>query len=86
MNTLLTNALAALIKKYGAKTQLFTLPETEFETTDTLIGAVICAAGHDERPRAVVNARNWWGISTSEFAEVLQSDVANQSGAYNTQP
>ena len=79
MNTQLTLALDALIKTYGAKTLLFALPKTEFDTTDTLIGAVLCAAGHDERPRNIINAFHWWGISIEEFAEVLQSDLANQS-------
>ena len=80
MNTpVMTLALDALIKTYGAKTLLFALPKTEFDTTDTLIGAVLCAAGHDERPRNIINAFHWWGISIEEFAEVLQSDLANQS-------
>ena len=76
MNTQLTLALDALIKTYGAKTLLFALPKTEFDTSDTLVGAVLCAAGHDERPRQLINAFSWWGISVEEFAEVLQSDLA----------
>ena len=79
MNTKLTLALDALKKTYGANTQLFALPKTEFDSTDTLIGAVLCGAGHDERPRNIINAFSWWGISVEEFAEVLQSDLANQS-------
>ena len=79
MNKKLTVALDALSKTYGSKTLLFALPKTEFDSTDTLIGAVLCAAGHDERPRAIINAFTWWGISIEEFAEVLQSDLANQS-------
>ena len=79
MNKKLTAALDALSKTYGSKTLLFALPKTEFDTTDTLIGAVLSAAGHDERPRNIINAFHWWGISVEEFAEVLQSDLANQS-------
>ncbi len=79
MNTKLTIALDALLKKYGATTQLFVLPKAEYDSTDTLIGAVLCAAGHDERPRNIINAFSWWGISIEEFAEVLQSDLAYQS-------
>jgi hypothetical protein len=79
MNTKLTLALDALIKKYGATTQLFVLPKAEFDSTDTLIGAVLCAAGHDERPRNIINSFTWWGISIEEFAEILQSDLAFQS-------
>ena len=78
-NTQLTLALDALFGTYGAKTRIFALPKTEFDTTDTLIGAVLRAAGYDERPRNIINAFNWWGISVEEFAEVLQSDLANQS-------
>ena len=80
MNTQLDLAIDALLKTYGAKTKLFALPKTEFDSTDTLIGAVLCAAGHDERPRNIINAFSWWGISVEEFAEILQSDLANQSG------
>ena len=76
MNTKLTLALDALSKTYGAKTKLFALPKTEFDTTDTLIGAVLSEAGHDERPRNIINAFHWWGFSVEEFAEVLQSDLA----------
>ena len=76
MNTQLTLALDALSKTYGAKTKLFALPKTEFDTTDTLIGAVLSEVGHDERPRNIINAFSWWGISVEEFAEVLQSDLA----------
>ena len=76
MNTKLTLALDALKKTYGANTQLFALPKTEFDSTDTLIGAVLSEAGHDERPRNIINAFHWWGISIEEFAEVLQSDLA----------
>ena len=79
MNTQLDLAIDALIRAYGAKTKLFALPKSEFDSTDTLIGAVLCAAGHDERPRNIINAFHWWGISIEEFAEVLQSDLANQS-------
>ena len=79
MNKKLTVALDALSKTYGSKTLLFALPKTEFDSTDTLIGAVLCAAGHDERPRNIINAFTWWGISIEEFAEVLQSDLANES-------
>jgi len=79
MNTKLTTALDALLKKYGATTLLFALPKAEFDSTDTLVGAVLCAAGHDERPRNIINAFSWWGISIGEFAEVLQSDLAYQS-------
>ena len=79
MHTKLNLALDALKKTYGAKTKLFALPKTEFDTTDTLIGAVLCAAGHEERPRGIINAFRWWGISIEEFAEILQSDLANQS-------
>ena len=79
MNTKLTLALDALKKTYGANTQLFALPKTEFDSTDTLIGAVLSEAGHDERPRNIINAFTWWGISVEEFGEVLQSDLANQS-------
>jgi len=79
MNTKLTIALDALIKKYGAKTKLFALPKAEFDCTDTLIGAVLSEAGHDERPRNIINAFSWWGISIEEFAEILQSDLAYQS-------
>jgi len=79
MNTKLTIALDALIKKYGAATQLFVLPKAEFDSTDTLIGAVLCSAGYDERPRNIINAFTWWGISIEEFAEILQSDLAYQS-------
>ena len=87
MNTQLTLALNVLRKTYGSKTLLFALPKTEFDSTDTLIGAVLSAAGYDERPRNIINAFNWWGISTEEFAEVLQSDWANQSShQYNIQP
>ena len=80
MNTQLDLAIDALLKTYGAKTKLFALPKTEFDSTDTLIGAVLCAAGHDERPRNIINAFSWWGISVEEFADILQSDLANQSG------
>ena len=76
MNTKLDLAIDALRKTYGAKTKLFALPKTEFDTTDTLIGAVLSEAGHDERPRQLINAFHWWGISVEEFAEVLQSDLA----------
>ena len=86
MNTQLNLAIDALLKTYGAKTKLFALPKTEFDTTDTLIGAVLCAYGHDERPRQLINAFHWWGISIEEFVEVLQSDLANQSGPCITQP
>lgn len=79
MNTQLTLALDVLSKTYGSKTLLFALPKTEFDTTDTLIGAVLRAAGHDERPRNIINAFHWWGISIEEFAEVLKADLANQS-------
>jgi hypothetical protein len=79
MNTELTVALDALMKKYGEHTLLFALPKTEFDSTDTLVGAVLCAAGHDERPRNIINAFTWWGISIEEFAEVLRSDLAYQS-------
>ena len=79
MNTKLTTALDALLKKYGSATLLFALPKAEFDSRDTLIGAVLCAAGHDERPRNIINAFTWWGISIGEFAEVLQSDLAYQS-------
>ena len=79
MNIKLTTALDALLKKYGATTLLFALPKAEFDSTDTLVGAVLCAAGHDERPRNIINAFTWWGISIGEFAEVLQSDLAYQS-------
>ena len=79
MNTKLTIALDALIKKYGAATQLFVLPKEEFDSTDTLIGAVLVEAGYDERPRNIINAFTWWGISIEEFAEILQSDLAYQS-------
>tara|TARA_R110000868_G_scaffold227432_4_gene480422 strand:+ start:187 stop:444 length:258 start_codon:yes stop_codon:yes gene_type:complete len=79
MHTKLNLALDALSKTYGSKTLLFALPKTEFDSTDTLIGAVLCAAGHDERPRNIINAFHWWGFSVEEFAEVLQSDLANQS-------
>ena len=75
MNTQLDLAIDALLKTYGSKTQLFALPKTEFDSTDTLIGAVLCAAGHDERPRQLINAFHWWGFSVEEFAEVLQSDL-----------
>ena len=78
MNTQLNLALNVLSKTYGAKTRIFALPKTEFDSTDTHIGAVLRAAGHDERPRNIINAFNWWGISVEEFAEVLQSDLANQ--------
>ena len=76
MHTKLNLALDALKKTYGANTQLFALPKTEFDSTDTLIGAVLSEAGHDERPRQLINAFHWWGISVEEFAEVLQSDLA----------
>ena len=76
MHTKLNLALNALSETYGAKTKLFALPKTEFDTTDTLIGAVLCAAGHDERPRQLINAFHWWGISVEEFGEILQSDRA----------
>ena len=76
MNTQLDLAIDALSKTYGSKTLLFALPKTEFDSTDTLIGAVLCAAGHDERPRNIINAFTWWGISVEEFGEVLQSDLA----------
>jgi hypothetical protein len=79
MNTKLTTALDALMKKYGSATLLFALPKAEFDSTDTLVGAVLYAAGHDERPRNIINAFSWWGISIGEFAEVLQSDLAYQS-------
>ena len=79
MNKKLTTALDALMKKYGSATLLFALPKAEFDSRDTLIGAVLCAAGHDERPRNIINAFSWWGISIGEFAEVLQSDLAYQS-------
>ena len=79
MNTKLTTALDALMKKYGSATLLFALPKAEFDSRDTLIGAVLYAAGHDERPRNIINAFTWWGISIGEFAEVLQSDLAYQS-------
>ena len=79
MNTKLTIALDALIKKYGANTQLFVLPKAEFDCTDTLVGAVLYAAGHDERPRNIINSFTWWGLSIQEFAEILQSDLAYQS-------
>ena len=79
MNTKLTIALDALLKKYGANTQLFALPKAEFDSTDTLIGAVLYEAGYDERPRNIINAFTWWGISIGEFAEILQSDLAYQS-------
>ena len=76
MNTQLNLAIDALIKTYGGKTKLFALPKTEFDATDTLIGAVLSEAGHDERPRNIINAFSWWGISVEEFGEVLQSDLA----------
>jgi len=79
MNTKLKIALDALIKKYGAATQLFVLPQAEFDSTDTLIGAVLYEAGYDERSRNIINAFTWWGISIEEFAEILQSDLAYQS-------
>jgi hypothetical protein len=79
MNTKLTTALDALLKKYGSATLLFALPKAEFDSRDTLIGAVLCAAGHDERPRNIINAFTWWGLSIQEFAEILQSDLAYQS-------
>ena len=80
-NTQLTLALDALSKTYGSKTLLFALPKTEFDTTDTLIGAVLSEAGHDERPRNIINSFHWWGISVEEFAEILKADFANQSNA-----
>ena len=76
MNTQLDLAIDALIKTYGVKTKLFALPKTEFDSTDTLIGAVLSEAGHDERPRNIINVFHWWGFSVEEFAEVLQSDLA----------
>ena len=76
MNTQLDLAIDALLKTYGSKTQLFALPKTEFDSTDTLIGAVLSEAGHDERPRNIINVFHWWGFSVEEFAEVLQSDLA----------
>jgi len=79
MNTKLTIALDALIKKYGAATQLFVLPKAEFDSTNTLIGAVLYEAGYDERPRNIINAFTWWGISIEEFAEILNADLAYQS-------
>jgi hypothetical protein len=79
MNTKLTIALDALIKNYGATTQLFVLPKAEFDSTDTLIGTVLYEAGYGERPRNIINAFTWWGISIGEFAEILQSDLAYQS-------
>lgn len=79
MNTKLTVALDALLKKYGANTQLFVLPKAEFDSRDTLIGAVLYEAGYDERPRNIINAFTWWGLSIQEFAEILQSDLAYQS-------
>ena len=79
MNTKLTTALDALLKKYDSATLLFALPKAEFDSRDTLIGAVLYAAGHDERPRNIINAFSWWGISIGEFAEVLQSNLAYQS-------
>jgi hypothetical protein len=79
MNTKLTIALDALIKKYGAATQLFVLPKAEFDSRDTLIGAVLYEAGYDERPRSIINAFSWWGISIEEFAEILNADLAYQS-------
>ena len=80
MNTQLTLAVAldALIKTYGSKTRIFALPKTEFDSIDTLVGAVLSAAGYDERPRNIINAHQWWGISTEEFGEILKADLANQ--------
>ena len=79
MNIKLTTALDALLKKYGSATLLFALPKAEFDSQDTLVGAALYAAGHDERPRNIINAFSWWGISIGEFAEVLQSNLAYQS-------
>ena len=79
MNTKLTIAIDSLLKTYGEHTLLFALPKAEFDSRDTLIGAVLCAAGYDERPRNIINAFTWWGISIEEFGEVLQSDLAYQS-------
>lgn len=58
-----------LIQAYGLKTQMCELPDSEVDSSGSILGQFLRQNGYDESPRRVFNSGYGWSLTVEEISE-----------------
>lgn len=73
MKTMKNESIREALASLNSSAFLFDLPEEEFVTGGAITNACR-AAGYDESGRITINNLNAWGMTVSQFSEIIATE------------